>query len=391
MGHGIWQGGSIRQWLVVAQKRMRQLRLQGDARDVITSLEQVTPEWLTRVLRRNGFLRRAAVVSIEFGERRALTTSEVAYLYVIYSPRVNLPTRFFIKYIQNNENGKWNSSAKREALFYRMTGKLPLPPAAQIYDERHTSDYAKGHLLLQDLTTTHYQWWDMSPAQQEVAYPSMIRYLARFHAAWWQHRLLESEFAAIPAPDFLETARAQTLAQLGAFSPAMGTTLTPAQCAFSERMLESAVWKNVWAWTRPREQLTLEHGQPHLANFMFERADPTLTAALLDWQSYHVGVGAFDLAFLLVWFLDKTSRADARTLLTTYYQQLCAHGVQNYSFAQLDLDFRWGIVQLWRVVLKLGAEGKKKDVTLARLHATWRALQEWQGEALLAENRAQLD
>lgn len=388
MSQRAWENWSASRYLALTRNRLLSIR-RGDAREIVTSFEQITPEWLTRVLQRNGFLSRAHVLAIE-SPIHATFTSGFAQIEVTYSEKVGLAKRFFVKYLAKGEGGRiWAAPAKREATFYRMGKRLATPPPARVYDEQHSLNWSRAHLLLQDLTETHERWWDLDQARREPAFEFIVGSLAQFHAAWRQHSLLGTSFAPLPPAEQVANLPQEPHARREAFFVTMGEALSPEQRAFSEQMMLPDVIKNICSWTRPRDHLTLEHGQPNPGNWMFARPLTCPEAVLVDWQSYRVGIGAFDLAYLLVWFSnDGWNVVKERALLSLYYQKLCACGVKRYSTAQFELDYRWGVIHLWHVISKLGAMPNQKLLAHARLDATWRAIQEWDCLALLKENRA---
>lgn len=372
-------------------QRLRAFRDDFAARNVITSHDQVTPDWLTRVLRRNKYLVHARVVSLEFIETATLLTSEFAYFRARFSQETGLPERFFLKHLRQGYGAQWAAHQYREERFYREPAVPPQLRRIPLFDVQHSADHTRGHFLFQDMTTTHYRWWDMDPARQEHARMEMIDELAQFHAAWWQHPLLRKSFAAPPDAAQLAAEHAQTQRQLAQFAERMGDALTGEQYACFERLLELEVWHNLWAWTRPAALVTLEHGQPHPTNFLFTREPEPAAAMLLDWQTYRVGLGAYDLAYLLIWFLDLASSLDTqRELLARYFEQLRRAGITHYASAQLELDFRWGILYMWWLVLKLGSEAQNWDNVLARASTTWRAMELWGCQDLIAENRTRI-
>lgn len=373
--------------MVLIRQLFRAIRGDFPVRRIVTHREQITPEWLTMALRRNGHLSRANVVAVEFQETAALVTSEFAYLKVEYSEAVSLPARFFLKYCRQNTGNKWVNFHQREAQFYAHPSKFPLP-AARCFDEQHSKDWTRGHLLLEDLTETHFRHWDLTPAQQKEALPGMLAQLAKVHAAWWQHPLLGKTLAHLPDANFLNTQRVSASEKLASDSAEWTAGLSPAQRALCERLLQPEVFTKLFPWTRAREFLTLEHGQPHPANFMFRRGSEPLVALLVDWQSHRTGLGAYDVAHLLHWFVLPSQRnVQEGDLVQLYYTALCEAGVAHYSRAQFELDYRWGILCLWEQLLFRKSAAEKRDSTLSLVDSTWLALEQWNCRELLKGNR----
>lgn len=81
--------------------------------DVMTSLEQVTPEWLTNALRRSGALTAGQVEAFEVdsGERLLSTTGRLRLKYAQGS-QGDLPQKLFLKMVNIDQDYSW------EQLFY---------------------------------------------------------------------------------------------------------------------------------------------------------------------------------------------------------------------------------------------------------------------------------
>jgi hypothetical protein len=67
---------------------------------------------------------------------------------------------------------------------------------------------------------------------------------------------------------------------------------------------------------------------------------------LIDWQLWHIDVGARDLAFFMAlhWY-PKRRRELESSLIHRYHEALVAHGVSNYSLDDLWLDYRRGVIR----------------------------------------------
>ena len=61
---------------------------------------------------------------------------------------------------------------------------------------------------------------------------------------------------------------------------------------------------------------------------------------VIDWQGIGRGPGAYDLAYLLGGSMDiELRRANEENLVTAYHTELCANGVQGYSFESAWNDY----------------------------------------------------
>ncbi len=132
-------------------------------------------------------------------------------------------------------------------------------------------------------------------------------------------------------------------AHLPAFIDAVGDSLT----ADARRVLERVFSASLTPWLRLTDQraLTIIHGDAHTWNFLFPRSGKG-AAYLIDWQLWHVDVGARDLAFFIAlhWYPGRRAELE-RPLIHYYYERLLEYGVRGYSFDELWLDYRRCVVR----------------------------------------------
>ena len=84
---------------------------------------------------------------------------------------------------------------------------------------------------------------------------------------------------------------------------------------------------------------TIIHGDLHLDNVMFRRANNAILAIILDWQGPSVGPGALDVAGFIAESLSVEDRRNHEIgLLREYHDMLVAGGVAEYSFDRLVDD-----------------------------------------------------
>ena len=127
---------------------------------MLTSLDQVTPEWLTRALRRNGHLDQGTVVAVQPRRQGSLTQGGPGFhpdhrLEVTYSvdAPAAAPTRLYLK----ADNGSIHKQAgKREVEFYKaIANAMPQSPGLPCYDASYDEASGAYHLLLEDISDTH--------------------------------------------------------------------------------------------------------------------------------------------------------------------------------------------------------------------------------------------
>lgn len=151
--------------------------------------------------------------------------------------------------------------------------------------------------------------------------------------------------------------------------------------AIYERVFSSSLqpWMRL---TDPRG-LTIIHGDAHTWNFLFPRAGAG-PAFLIDWQLWHVDVGARDLAFMMALHWDPSRRRELEApLIQSYHEALLAHDVSNYVLDDLWLDYRRSVVRNLTFPIILWSRGMKPEAWWRRLECALSAYHDLGCEELL--------
>lgn len=166
---------------------------------LISSPEQITPEWLTERLTRQGLLSRGVVTQIRIAGQSSQqgTFGNTASLEVTYSEDTNgpVPRRLFLKVSKSNLHPETRAFGEREVAFYHvMTGPPGEPPIPRCYDSAE-----ERRRCLAAVTLTHgdaHPWSFMLPRTPEAGHVMVIDWqlweinvptddLAYFMAFWW--------------------------------------------------------------------------------------------------------------------------------------------------------------------------------------------------------------
>ena len=156
----------------------------------LTSTDQATPEWLTGVLQKKGFLPQGKVTRVQQKPSQPLITSLITHLELSYSTDAptSAPTRLFLKVAKPDLDPQISSQlGKNEVEFYNTTVALiPNPPVVRCYDAVYSPETGQWHVLLEDVSDTHFQTeWPLLPSLPHCE--QVMECLAKFHAFWWEH------------------------------------------------------------------------------------------------------------------------------------------------------------------------------------------------------------
>lgn len=346
---------------------------------VVTSLDEITPDWLTGVLHRAGVLPQGAVLGVEFGSNPAFN-STITHLVLRYASSAppTAPPRLVLK---RNVDTPWAKAAgAKEAAFYQLFEGLPerLPMIARCYAAAHDAETGNSHVLLHDLSDTHHpaltrdQQLHMGsnmPATHDME--AIVDTLARFHARWWEHALIGTGILHVGS---WWQDQAHYEHQMGR-KQAAWTILRDAEQAWFpshvQQLYEDALARLPILWERylqPRlrtmRHLTVTHNDTYFANFLCPNDRTQAGTFIIDWQEPAVGRGADDVANLLTTFWTRTQRVEGQRearLLHRYYDGLCAHGVQGYRWEDFMLDYKVGVIEWLFVPVQDRADGAGKD------------------------------
>ena len=356
----------------------------------------ITPIWLTRVLRQPGILPQGEVITVDREETDAFN-SHTSYLTLHYSDNAppDAPTQLILK--RNTREECFIRAQKREVLFYQTVASLPEHPkvVAPCYAAAYDEQSGNSYLLLQNLSHTHRppvtreETIDTSGSVPSPAYiDATIETLALIHAFWWEHPLLKTEVARAgtwfeneaPAQRYVQK-RAQAWEQL--VNSEDGATLPiEVREGFAQWLARMPhFWEKHLA---PRfftgSKQTLLHGDTYFSNFLCPRHLPS-TTYLIDWQGPEVHIGALDLANMLATFWTRAQRQqDQREwrALRHYYETLIVHGVQNYTWEELLDDYRIGLIDWLYMPVWDACNGSSKDYWWPKMQCLFHAAMDWQ-------------
>lgn len=310
--------------------------------DVVTAVEQVTPVWLTAVLRNGGYLAAEQVHVVTVAGVHTEQVHSLSYFLALeYGPdaHAGLPTRLFLKLPRPDVDPAVVAAvAEREVGMYRLfAAHQHALPIIQCYNAVYVPTTQRYHLLLEDLSTTHDQpAWHLDIAEHYIT--QTIYCLAQFHAYWWEHASL-SHLRTSLLPQANDTAELAALRYaLPTFLHTLGDSLTVADREIYEQAL--AALPQLWSVGSEQLGRTLVHGDAHFWNFLYPRDPYVHRTCMLDWQCVHVGVGIEDVAYAIILRYPHRTAANEYGLVQRYHRQLVARGVPNYDWSQCWTAYR---------------------------------------------------
>jgi len=327
------------------------------------------------MLREAGALPRGAVTRFEIRKQIQTTVSYLCFAQATYNREApKLPGNVVVKWPI-----KGSAAPDRglpELTFYKqLAPALTSPPIAHCVATAPASAGAQW-LVLEDLRSTHTNPpWPEPPSRSDAE--GAVAALALVHAQWWEAPTLGSTVGVLHTDESLREMVWGIAANLPGFLDALGDAL-PSQ---DRRLLEKVFASSLAPWLRLTDvrALTVTHGDAHTWNFLFPRSGTGLPY-LVDWQLWHLDVGARDLAFMIGLHWSRNLRQTMeRPLLELYYHRLVDRGVTGYSFDDLWLDYRRCAVRNLTVPIILWRRGLPAEAWRGRLDCALAAYRDLDG------------
>ena len=316
------------------------------AEKIITSLTDVTPLWLTEVLKQSGALLTGAVTDFEV-DKGSGNWSANARLTVAYTPDAQgaLPKNLFLKMV--NTDLEDESFGASEVTYYTQDYlDVPDAPLIRCYSAAYSEELRRYHLLLDDVSQTHIEAARKAPTLEFGL--ALAEGLAALHARWWGADRLTEAHAPLHSADhiraFAGIAEPGVPYILEHFSASLEPHWPEMMQTLFARHLQTMI-----ARTQNPEGFTLIHGDVGHYNILIpregERRDGTRPLYIIDRQPFDwsltTWLGVYDLAYAMVLGWDTQARREWEIPVLRHYHAALHHrGVQTYSWEQLFEDYR---------------------------------------------------
>jgi aminoglycoside phosphotransferase (APT) family kinase protein len=187
-------------------------------------------------------------------------------------------------------------------------------------------------LILEDLSSLSAgdQVKGITPAQAKAS----VETIGRFHACWWEMPSLES-LSWMPHRN-IQASRYQSA--WPKFREVFGGYLSASAIALGDHLANHLEALLCEIEQRPH---TIVHSDFRADNLLFDALSHSQPVVVLDWQLAIRGRGVLDVARLLCGSLNPQDRvACEMTLLRRWHETLARGGVQGYSIAQAEQDYK---------------------------------------------------
>jgi Ecdysteroid kinase-like family len=255
------------------------------------------------------------------------------------------PTPLILKTrLRERADAQWSSGRLEVAFYTQIAAPMSATLLPRCFDAVWDNDTNNWHLLLEDLTNSHFTLapWPMPPTLEQSERIIAVR--ARFHAGWWDDPRLGVSIGTLMEPPH-DPPRRLFAEKFARFVDRVGDRLPAERRAIYERLIEEG--HRLYARSHAHRNMTIIQGDAHVWNVFLPQAGGD-GLRLFDWDSWRVDVATDDLAYMMAlhWFPDHRRRYE-RHLLDHYHAELLAHGLTGYDRSSLDDDHCLSV--LWQI------------------------------------------
>lgn len=346
---------------------------------VITDLAQITPTRLTQVLQESGCLHQGTVKQIRIKTTGETTSSRLAHLAVTYTAESSPspPKELFFKHtkpIDQTHNMALRNQA--EAQFYLTIAKKVNLPVPSCYHIGHSKDWHKAHFFMEDFSTTHQTVSSLPDPSAIHLLKGRVETLARLHAYWWEHPSLGKDIGRMLTCTQLKEQRNRAITRLSQLKKTTGNDLSSNYFETFQNLLSESSWNRLNGSIREGKHVTLTHGDPHGANFLYPKNYNSHDFILIDWQAYEISLGAYELAHMLgLAFSTQLRRKTEKILSEHYYKKIQEHVL--YSWKEFEQHYRLGIALCPLLVLAYWNNGMAIQRVWHLLDRAFNAYGDW--------------
>ncbi|MFK7919105.1 MAG: phosphotransferase [Ilumatobacter sp.] len=295
---------------------------------IISSAHDITPEWLTELLRSSGDLDAEATVATARVEPFGSDESMMSALYrvhVSFDGETNAPTSLVVKLSSDSEGARFIASMfgfyEREIVFYNeLLPKVSIRTARCLHAEMYPDD--QGFVLVLEEVTGHRQVDQVEGMNFDDAMVT-VEMLADLHAPNWGADLTEISETMLPFSSEVlqQVVPAKSLADWEMVRPMMADELPGEVVGLIDRFGE--IMPKVMDDMMGHD--TVVHGDCRADNMLFDDDGNIL---VLDFQLMAVCNGMFDVSYLVSQSLESAAQDRASELVDGYLARVASHGIE---------------------------------------------------------------
>jgi hypothetical protein len=259
---------------------------------------------LTEVLRKSGVLGDGHVADVAVESSRPTILSRIIRLRLTCEgATTDTPGGLILKTgLPERVKAKFYSGRQEVAFYTQLATVMPTSLVPRCFEAAWNADSNEWHLLLEDLTDTHFiaTAWPLPPTMEDCK--RIIAARARFHAHWWDDPRLGTSIGTwVPADD---NPLQKFAAEFARFADRVGDRLPVERRRLFERFIDAG--PHLMKRYHSHRNVTILHGDSHVWNVFLPTTGGSDDVRIFDWDCWRVDVGTDDLAYMMAlhWYPD---------------------------------------------------------------------------------------
>lgn len=311
------------------------------------SIDDLTPERFSHALSET-LLAPISVVDVAIEREISLGLGRAFVVTLNYAEGANRddvgPPSLFVKLGQDEvADSELLRVSKKEVDFYGRVAPLLGLSSLACYGCGFDESTGRSHLILEDYRGSYRLLADVEQGSLDHLLAAVDSLAAR-HAKCWNHFELGYGAGRWWTTQMASHYRTQLLDILEQGVRANPFLFTPLRVKLYRSVLDESAWQRLSQSFKGRMHVTLCHGDVHPGNILQPKDGGP--SEFIDWQTYSVSPGPFDLAHLLTFSMPTEQRlACERHVLSHYYQAVIDGGVRDYSEDKFVDDYRLGMLR----------------------------------------------
>lgn len=307
-----------------------------------SSINEVSPEWVTKILRASGAIQQACVTAIDsriLGQDIGFL-SIVARIALTYDlPEPGAPAAIVIKFETQHEGlrelGNELQAFQREIRFYREVAPQVSVRLPKIYFT--VEEPPSLMLVMEDLS--YCRPGDQVKGMNVDLVLATAAMMGRLQAQFWCNDSLD-KLDWMPATNNMEHDFPQ---KWPSFEKHFGHYAGDDGIALGRRIAPNVQWIVNEIAHRPK---TITHCDLREDNLLFDETGLQTEVIILDWQLATRSFGVFDVARLMAGSaLPDQRRGNEIEILRAWYGAIVAEGVEDYYWEEALYDLRLALLQ----------------------------------------------
>lgn len=313
---------------------------------LITDVRYFKPQIVTAIFRASGIIAEHEKVTklnlIQSGELKEYNDYSFAVQYKDFRTQRHAPDHLYLKI-----SHKGASRSKRELDFYDRI-VVPMKPLIDnrllhiptCYDSYYDETSEQFHLILEDFQKEYSPSKDKAPPTARHR-EHVMDSLAILHAYWWEHPLLE-ELNPLASAESLANLTESYQSKLIEIKKAVGQYVDRKYIPILEKIASGLPVKQQERLLSGTG-LTVIHNNLVPENLVYS---PTETY-IINWQDWTVGFSTDDLAKMIPLYWPASLRElQEKQLLKRYFDTIVGRGVRNYSWEDLEYDYKTSLARI---------------------------------------------